>query len=94
MGGKFVRTNLPLSDAIDVEQNGYVRISPATDASPYTPSIDRVMRAVAVRYGINRFKDFGGNRGDSTPIELFVEGVSVWEPGIRRLLSEKAVSHQ
>jgi hypothetical protein len=34
------------------------------------------------------------NRGDSTPIELFLEGVSVWEPGIRRLLSAKAVSEK
>lgn len=32
------------------------------------------------------------NRGDSTPIELFLEGVRVWEPGIRRLLSAGAVS--
>lgn len=26
------------------------------------------------------------NRGDSTPIELFLEGVRKWEPGIRDLL--------
>lgn len=32
------------------------------------------------------------SRGDSTPIELFLEGVRVWESGIRRLLSDKAVS--
>lgn len=32
------------------------------------------------------------SRGDRMPIELFMEGVRVWEPGIRRLLSAKAVS--
>ena len=32
------------------------------------------------------------SRGDSTPIELFLEGVRVWKPAIRRLLSAKAVS--
>ena len=31
------------------------------------------------------------SRGDSTPIELFLEGVRVWEAGIRRLLSAKTV---
>lgn len=30
------------------------------------------------------------NQGDSTPVELFMEGVRGWEPGIRRLLSAKA----
>lgn len=32
------------------------------------------------------------SRGDSTPFELFLDGVRAWEPGIRRLLSAKAVS--
>jgi hypothetical protein len=32
------------------------------------------------------------SRGDGTPIELFLEGVRVWEPGIRRLLNANAVS--
>jgi hypothetical protein len=31
-------------------------------------------------------------RGDRTPIELFLEGVRVWEVEIRRLLSANAVS--
>ena len=30
------------------------------------------------------------SQGDSTPIELFLGGVRVWEPGIRRLLSARA----
>jgi hypothetical protein len=32
------------------------------------------------------------NRGDSTPIELFLEGVGVSEPVIRPLLCDKVVS--
>jgi hypothetical protein len=32
------------------------------------------------------------NRGDSTPIELFLEGVRVWEPWICRLLTDNAGS--
>lgn len=34
--------------------------------------------------------DLSKNRGGSTPIELFLEGVRVWESGARRLLSIKA----
>ena len=34
--------------------------------------------------------DLAKSQGDSTPIELFLAGVRVWEPGIRRLLVSKA----
>lgn len=27
------------------------------------------------------------NRGDRTPVELFVQGIRAWEPGIRGLLA-------
>ncbi|GIK15156.1 MAG: hypothetical protein BroJett003_01200 [Planctomycetota bacterium] len=35
--------------------------------------------------------DLSKSRGDSTPVELFVQGIRAWEPGIKGLLSRETV---
>jgi two-component system chemotaxis response regulator CheB/chemosensory pili system protein ChpB (putative protein-glutamate methylesterase) len=42
---------VPLADRVLLEPDGTIRLEPAGDASPYSPSIDRVMRDVADRFG-------------------------------------------
>lgn len=52
---------------------------------------ERQVRAGEAPYQISpaKFADDEQNRGDSTPVELFVEGIRAWEPGIRVLLAVK-----
>jgi two-component system chemotaxis response regulator CheB/chemosensory pili system protein ChpB (putative protein-glutamate methylesterase) len=42
---------VPLAERLLVDADGTIRLEPAGDASPYSPSIDRVMRDVADRFG-------------------------------------------
>lgn len=42
---------VPLAERLQVDASGRITLEPAADASPYSPSIDRVMRDVAERFG-------------------------------------------